>query len=153
MVGDGRCARRERGAAAVEFALVVPLLLVLVFGIINYGMMLSFRQAVSQSAAEGARAAAVTPAGGDPTVNAQKAVSSALGHDLTCAGGNLARAGVTGPVGTCAIGASAPCPNNPAVKCVQVTVTVFYKETRIGPNLPFAPLPSRMSYSSTSLVS
>ena len=54
-------ARREDGAAAVEFALVVPLLLLLLFGIISYGYMLSFRQALSQSAAEGARAAAVSP--------------------------------------------------------------------------------------------
>ncbi len=51
-----RPARRERGAAAVEFALVVPLLLTLVFGIISYGYLLSFRQSLSQAAAEGARA-------------------------------------------------------------------------------------------------
>jgi Flp pilus assembly protein TadG len=53
--------RAEGGAAAVEFALVAPLLLLLVFGVISYGYMLSFRQALSQGAAEGARAAAVSP--------------------------------------------------------------------------------------------
>ena len=55
-----RRAPSERGAAAVEFALVVPLLLLLIFGIISYGMMLSFRQGLTQAASEGARAAAVT---------------------------------------------------------------------------------------------
>ena len=54
-----RCRRAETGAAAVEFALIAPLLLLLVFGIISYGYMLSFRQAMSQGAAEGARSAAV----------------------------------------------------------------------------------------------
>ena len=39
--------RREDGAAAVEFALVLPILLLLVFGIIGYGYMLSFRQSIS----------------------------------------------------------------------------------------------------------
>ncbi len=53
-------ARSERGAAAVEFALIVPILCALVFGIINYGDILSARQAVSQAAAEGARAGAVS---------------------------------------------------------------------------------------------
>ena len=55
-------ARRERGsrgAAAVEFALLVPIVLLLLFGIISYGYMLSFRQAMSQGASEGARAGAV----------------------------------------------------------------------------------------------
>ena len=51
--------RGDRGAAAVEFALISPMLLLLVFGIVTYGYMLSFRQAIGQGAAEGARAAAV----------------------------------------------------------------------------------------------
>ena len=54
-----RVARQDRGAAAVEFALVVPFLLLLVFATISFGMMLSFRQTLSQAATEGARAAAV----------------------------------------------------------------------------------------------
>ena len=58
---EGRRRRTESGAAAVEFALVLPLLVVLVLGIISYGVMLSFRQTLSQATTEGARAA-----GGDP---------------------------------------------------------------------------------------
>ncbi len=80
----------ERGAAAVEFALVVPILLILVFGIVNFGQYLSVRQAATQAAAEGARAAAVTIAGGDAAANGEAAMDNALdgiggcGDNATC---------------------------------------------------------------------
>ena len=56
----GRLAR-ERGASAVEFALIVPVLLMLVFGIIGFGIIFaqqlslgnSARQAASYGAVEG----------------------------------------------------------------------------------------------------
>ncbi|HWO69603.1 MAG TPA: TadE/TadG family type IV pilus assembly protein [Actinomycetota bacterium] len=49
----------ERGAAAVEFAIVVSLLLLLVFGIIAFGMFYSRFQVFQGAAREGARLAAV----------------------------------------------------------------------------------------------
>ncbi|WP_344125586.1 TadE family protein [Luedemannella flava] len=52
--------RRDRGAAAVEFALVLPVLLILVFGIIDFGRMLNAKITLTQAAREGARAAAVS---------------------------------------------------------------------------------------------
>jgi Flp pilus assembly protein TadG len=58
---------RDRGAAMVEFALILPIFVALVFGIISYGYMLSYRQAVSQAASEGARAAAIVPSGMTPS--------------------------------------------------------------------------------------
>lgn len=45
----------DRGAAAIEFAIVLPLLLVLIFGVIDFGRMLNAQVALSQVAREGAR--------------------------------------------------------------------------------------------------
>ncbi|MGV3758909.1 MAG: TadE/TadG family type IV pilus assembly protein [Actinomycetota bacterium] len=59
MRGDGRRARGDSGAAVVEFAFVAILLLTLIFGIINFGLVLSFKQDMTRAAAEGARAGAV----------------------------------------------------------------------------------------------
>ena len=50
---------RDRGAAAVEFALVVPILLLLVFGIIDYGRFFFDSVSLRQGAREGARQAVV----------------------------------------------------------------------------------------------
>lgn len=58
---------RDRGAAAVEFALLVPLLLLIVFGIIDFGRALNAQITLTQAAREGARLAAV----GQPNVAAR----------------------------------------------------------------------------------
>jgi Flp pilus assembly protein TadG len=55
---------RDRGAAAVEFALVLPLLLLIIFGIIDSGRALSAQVVLTEAAREGARLAAV----GQPNV-------------------------------------------------------------------------------------
>lgn len=49
----------ERGAVAVEFALVVPILIVLFFGIINIGVVLAQQLSLSNSARQAARFAVV----------------------------------------------------------------------------------------------
>ena len=50
---------RDRGAAAVEFALVVPILLALMLGIVDYGLWFGDSLSVRQGVREGARQAAV----------------------------------------------------------------------------------------------
>ncbi|HEX5444462.1 MAG TPA: TadE family protein [Pirellulales bacterium] len=52
-----RPARSRRGVAAVEFALVAPLFLILLLGVIEYGRMLVVQQVVNEAAREGVRAA------------------------------------------------------------------------------------------------
>jgi len=49
----------DDGAAAVEFALVVPLLLLVVFGIVAFGLLLFAQISATHAAREGARLAAV----------------------------------------------------------------------------------------------
>lgn len=49
----------EKGAAVVEFAVVVPLLLVLVFGIIEFGILLYNKAMITNASREGARAGIV----------------------------------------------------------------------------------------------
>lgn len=49
----------DRGAVAVEFALVLPLLIVLVFGVIDFGRLFNAQITVTQAAREGARLAAL----------------------------------------------------------------------------------------------
>jgi hypothetical protein len=51
--------RDQRGTAVVEFALVAPLLFLLLFGIIDFGRALDYYNQVTQLAGQGARAAAV----------------------------------------------------------------------------------------------
>lgn len=57
-----RRSRVDRGAAAVEFALVMPILFALLFGIIDYGAYFADALSVRQATSEGARLAAVRKA-------------------------------------------------------------------------------------------
>jgi Flp pilus assembly protein TadG len=49
----------QKGAAAVEFALVLPLLVVITFGIIEFGMLMYNQQVLTNASREGARAGIV----------------------------------------------------------------------------------------------
>ena len=62
----GPAARRDEGAAAVEFALVVPLLLLLVFGIIDFGVLFGQNLALSNAARDAARFGVVRQIDGSP---------------------------------------------------------------------------------------
>lgn len=57
VVRSRRSSERARGAAVVEFAVVLPLLLTILFGIIEYGWVFMVRQTLQTSAREGARIA------------------------------------------------------------------------------------------------
>lgn len=54
----------NKGTAAVEFALVLPLLIVLVFGIIEFSLLLYNKQMITNASREGARAGIVWLPGG-----------------------------------------------------------------------------------------
>jgi Flp pilus assembly protein TadG len=51
--------RGEQGAAAVEFAIVLPLLLVILFGIVEFGLLLYDQAMITNASREGARSGVV----------------------------------------------------------------------------------------------
>jgi Flp pilus assembly protein TadG len=51
--------RRDRGAAAVEFAIVVPLLLLVLLGLVDFGRLFYVEVSLANASREGARAASV----------------------------------------------------------------------------------------------
>jgi Flp pilus assembly protein TadG len=67
--------RGERGAAAVEFALVVPLLLVLVLGIAEFGRAYTISTTLSNAARVGARTMALENSTGAARTAAQGAAT------------------------------------------------------------------------------
>lgn len=80
--GCGRLAS-ERGNAAVDFALVTPLLLVVALAVVQLTMFLYVRMTLTSAAAEGARAAAL--AGSNPVFGEQRArdlVAGTLAADV-----------------------------------------------------------------------
>jgi Flp pilus assembly protein TadG len=72
--------QNERGAAAVEFALLLPVLLTILFGIIEFGMIMYGREVVTNASREGARAGIVQvspkPTSGDITTIATNYLTS-----------------------------------------------------------------------------
>ena len=98
----------ERGAAAVEFALVVPLLLVLLFGIIEFGKTMHAQSTLSAATREGARTMALT----NNVSAARTAVQAADGPlDLGAASITVSPTSCTG-----------------AGPTQQVTVTISYRQ-------------------------
>jgi len=80
--GARRLARCERGTAVVEFALIAPLLFLIVFGIIEFGRMLNAYNQLTQLAGQGARAATVNR---NPDGSAIAAASGTV-DDTDCGG-------------------------------------------------------------------
>lgn len=138
---------------------MAPLLLLLVFAIISYGYMLSFRQAISQSAAEGARAAAVAPAALtdiEVATKAREAVNEGLGsYGVTCTtAGRLALGSVD--AGTCTISAPLTCSaSTTGARCVKVTLDYAYRDHSLLPAVPGlgAAMPSHLTFITEAQVS
>jgi Flp pilus assembly protein TadG len=129
----------------VEFALVVPLLLLLVFGIISYGYLLSFRQALSQAAAEGARAAAVAVKPTPPAADTRPALALAAVDEA------LASYGVAcgSPALTCTATPGTTC------SCITVTLDYNYDLRPLTPDFPGLGLvmPDHLVYTASTKVS
>ena len=82
-----------RGSAAVEFALVLPLVLIVVLALVQVGLFVRDRQLVEAAARAGARAAAVQD---DPSEVRAMSLAAAPGLDPALTAIDIARTGTRG---------------------------------------------------------
>jgi Flp pilus assembly protein TadG len=78
LIGRLRTQHAERGAAAVEFALVLPLFLLLLLGTVDFARAFHIQLTLSDAAAQGARTLAV----GSTEAAARSAADAALASTL-----------------------------------------------------------------------
>lgn len=124
----------------------------LLFAIMGYGYMFSFRQAISQSAAEGARAAVIDTHGSQVAQKsaAVNAVNRSLAsYDVVCNGTTLTHAGKA--AGTCTVDIGA-CGSDPAVECVRVRLEYAYRDNQLVPSIGI-PVPATLRYTASAEVS
>lgn len=136
----GRPEPTGRGQALVEFALIVPVFLMLLFALVDFGRVVFAQQAITQGAREGARAALVAAL--DPAITTSAcpgtsthckirtaAKAQAAGVALTDAnitGATTCPSGLTDSTGTCFYPNGVTCndPANPPPIVVKIQVTV-----------------------------
>jgi Flp pilus assembly protein TadG len=99
----------ERGQAVIELALTLPLLLAVVFGIIDFGFMFQRYESVTNAAREGARLGVLTASGYTATEAQNRAISY------------LQASGLNGTIRTCG---GAMVTNSMCAQMTQQTVTI-----------------------------
>jgi Flp pilus assembly protein TadG len=118
---------RRRGLATIEAAIVLPLLLLMTLGLIEYGWMFMKAQQVTNAARQGARVAARADA---TTVEVQQAVLDAM----TMANLELSGYSLT-------INPVDPATPEPG-QLIAVTVSVNYPDIELG--MPLIPTPAAL---------
>lgn len=132
MCGHRLKRRGERGAVAVEFALVVPILLVLFFGIVNFGIALAQQLSLGNSARQAARFAVVDVEGRTCGQIEAEARAAAETIGMKPADPTYALMGATG---TC----ERPCAG--ATATTDLTVTMTYRSEFVVP-IPIPGVPN-----------
>jgi len=105
--------QNDRGAVATEFALLLPIFLTILIGIIEFGMIMYGREIVTNATREGARAG-ITP--GPPKLSTGT-ITTISNNYLTSTGVNPAHVTFT------AVGAGGA---NPATLTVTATYSYFF---------------------------
>lgn len=113
--------RTDRGASAVEFALIAPILLLLLIGIINFGLLFGQSLAISNAARQAARYAVVQGNSCDSVKSQAVSAASPL-VSITAANVDVSRPGL----GSCSGATTEACKSSSTTLTDNVTVTLTY---------------------------
>ncbi len=127
--------RAQRGVAAIEFALVITFLFLVLYALLTFGAALYTQQVVSRAAEDGARAATLLPQPPDP-LKVKQAVVESLARSLivpASENGNLnsRKNWILDHI------TIESCPAGPSTPTCVVTVTYPYEaDARFLPQMP-----------------
>jgi hypothetical protein len=131
--------RGEGGAAAVEFALVVPILLAVVFGIVTYGLVFAQSLSLGNAARQGARFGVVA----DRTCGAIQAETQDAAATIGLSAADVTvtierdTGGVRSPI--CGSGSDVPCKDS------EVGDSIYVKTmAAVEPIVPLVPAPTQI---------
>lgn len=130
--------KKSRGSAAIEFALVLPVMFMLLAAVIDWGHYMSSRVSIARATMDGARAGAATPddatTGVNETVTAarNRTLATLAGMNKTCGGGCT----VTATACAALQGSPAVC-QSPPIPTIAVVVDYPY-----SPFFGFVPTPA-----------
>ncbi|OAJ56436.1 pilus assembly protein TadE [Paraburkholderia ginsengiterrae] len=135
--------RAQRGATAVEFALVFPLFFTVLYAIVTFSLILVAQQNLTMAAEEGARAAL----NWQSNTSMQSALTNRGNAACTAAEAVVA----TLVKSTQCTPSSTTCGPGGAMQCVNVLLTYNYQANPLVPNLPLLSyaVPTTLSSSAT----
>ena len=132
----------DRGASAVEFALILPVFVVIIAAILDFGFIFAQQVSLNNAARDAARAAVVKPTAGQP-IDCQAVITMARNGSISMGMNSPTQVGVAvnGPSGLCQAAASAANPANTTRPCTGATpadlsVTVTFTSQVLLP-LPY----------------
>ena len=141
--GAGGGARRdEAGSVLVEFSLVFALFVLVIYGLISFGVILAAKNNITHAAAEGARAAVAVV--DDPMTGDDERMLRArerVGQALAAFGDRYDPADTDVSIGTCG-----------TAECITVKITYPYSERPIVPPAPGLGLVIPSNLTSTAVV-
>lgn len=107
---------RERGAVAVEFALLAPVLIMLLLGIMEFGRAYNVQMSLTNAARESVRSMAISTSA--TSVSAKQAAALAAANNAITFGATLTSANMDFNPSNCSV--------PPGTVVPQITVTVRY---------------------------
>lgn len=122
----------QDGVAALEFAIVSMVFLVLLYGILTYGFIFGLDQSMNHAAEEGARSAISATSEEEAKTKAKTAAK----QRLNWLGSNIHDDDIVAEV--------ADCDNDIAVRCITVTITYPWQARPVVPKFVGLPTPTQM---------
>lgn len=136
---------RDRGASVVEFVAVLPVFLLLLFGLVQFGSIFLVRNQMTQAVSDAARTAVTSPN------SAATTAQTALEQDIPRDGAGLLPINCANAALSCNAVVDSTCSPPAGFECLTVTVVYNYTQDPVI-DFPFIPAPSKITASSTVLV-